>query len=372
MPHCPHFSIPCYGRRNSGLSVGSATTAGTRGLNVLAHRPWLITSLAVLLSVGQAGLADVPPAGKLKVFVSIPPMAYFVERIGGEQVEVGVLVGSGESPHTFEPTPRQMASLAEAQLYVSVGLPFESRVTAKISGIESELIVVDASDGVLRDEGHEHGQERGSAGQRGVATHEIGGEHKPEDELTEGARGHAPGRELAESAGAHVHEPGSDPHIWLDPALAKAIAENIGDALVAIDRSHSSPYESNLASLLADLERVDAAVREVLAPVRGEEFLVFHPAFGFFGRAYGLKQLAVETEGKEPNARELASLIDRARETGLCTVFAQPQFSTKSAETIARAIGASVVEMDPLAYDYPGNLMDMAEKLIAAHEQREN
>jgi zinc transport system substrate-binding protein len=302
-----------------------------------------------LLSVGQAGRADAAAAGKLKVFVGIPPMAYFVERIGGEQVEVGVLVGPGESPHTFEPTPRQMASLAEARLYISVGLPLESRLTEKISGIESELIVVDASDGVLRDEGH-----------------------KPEDELTEGAGGHAHGHGLAERTGGQVHESESDLHIWLDPVLAKAIAENIGGALVAIDRSHGSLYESNLASLLADLERVDASVREVLAPVRGEEFLVFHPAFGFFGRAYGLKQLAVETEGKEPNARELASLIDRARETGMSAVFVQPQFSTRSAETIARAIGASVVEMDPLAYDYLGNLVDMAGKLISAHDQREN
>lgn len=273
------------------------------------------------------------------VFVGILPMAYFVDRVGGDWVHIGVLVEPGQSPHTFEPTPKQMAELAEARAYVSIGLPFETELLKRISGLDDELDVVDASRGVGRcciGGGHGHGNEE-----------------RPDE-----------GQPHSDAAAGHEEE--LDPHIWLDPKLAKIVAANISAALERLDPAHGTDYQANLAALEADLDELDTSIREALAPVAGREFLVFHPAFGYFAKAYDLKQVAVEMGGKEPSAKQLAALIDRVREAGARVVFVEPQFSVHSAETIARAIGGAVVPIDPLAYDYVGNLRHVAAELRAA------
>lgn len=232
----------------------------------------------------------------IRVFVSIDPIAYLAERIGGPLVDTSVLVGSGQDPHTYEPTPGQMSRLAEARLYCSIGLPFEDRLLPRIRGLSRNLTIVDAARGVPRRAG--------------------------------------------------------DPHIWMSPRLAKKIALNVCDALVAADPANAGAYRAGLDGLLADLDALDAETAAALAPLRGRTIYVFHDAFGYFADAYGLRQVAIETGGKEPGPRHVAELIDRARADGVRVIFVQPQFSTMSAEAIAREIGGAVVPFDPLARDY--------------------
>lgn len=254
---------------------------------------------------------------RLSLFVSIQPQAYFVERVGGSHVEVEVLVGPGQSPATFELTPQQMAKLTQADAYFRIGLPFEKRLVGKIQTALSDLRVVDTHQGIkLRTMEHEH------------------------------------------------HNDGSDPHIWLDPKLVKVQAATVCEELCRLDPVNVDAYKKNLETFKADLDEVDAKITQALEPLKGRKFYVFHPSYGYFGDAYGLTQVAVEVEGKEPGARQLAALIDQAKEDSVKVIFVQPQFSAKSAEAVAEAIGGVVVPIDPLARDYLKNLEDIAEKIV--------
>ncbi|HPM23408.1 MAG TPA: zinc ABC transporter substrate-binding protein [Phycisphaerae bacterium] len=302
----------------------------------------------VLISTVAFARAQQPSAGRLSVAVSILPQAYFVERVGGEHVNVEVLVGPGQSPHAFEPTPKQLEGLSRARVYFTVGIDFEEALLPRIRQMFNDLKVVDTRAGVpLRsmtateaeaEAAHEHGHD-----------HHHDADHKHAD--------HAPtGR--------------PDPHIWLNPLFVKTQAQTICAALTEFDPSHAEQFRANLAAFHADLDRVHARITEALAPLKGREVFVYHPAFGYFTDAYGLKQVPVEIEGKEPTARQLAELITRARSAGVRVIFVQPQFGRKSAEAVANAIGGAVVPMDDLARDYLKNLEAMAAQIKTGLEKR--
>ncbi|MFH1830461.1 MAG: zinc ABC transporter substrate-binding protein [Pseudomonadota bacterium] len=240
---------------------------------------------------------------KIHVFVTIPPHAYFAQRIAGPNAAVDVLVSQGSSPHSYEPSPKQIAGLAAADIYFCAGIDFEKGLVPKLHSINKKLKIVDI---------------------RG---------------------GHA------------------DPHIWLSPGLAEMQARMMADALCDIDKKRCSEYKNNLHSFLTDLAEVDNKIAKILAPFKGKSFYVFHPAFGYFADAYGLKQVAVEVEGKAPRAQKLANIIDDAGRDGTKVIFVEPQSSAKSARVIADAIGATLVQIDPLARDYLKNLETIAETI---------
>ncbi len=272
---------------------------------------------------GAASGSRAPNAGPetLSVVVSIPPQAYFLERLGGKRVSVDVLVSPGQEPHTFEPTPRQMAALIASDVYFRIGVAFEDALVEKLAGSAPGLSVVDTCEGVkLRRVEGRHGED--------------------------------------ENAGGRV-----DPHSWLDPTLVAVQAGNIVDELVRLDPDGAGAYRENLAAFRADLQQTDQDVQDALEPFKGSAILVFHPAFGYFADRYGLRQVAVETEGKEPGPKQLARIVEQARSSGARVVFVQPQFSRKSAQAIAREIGGAVVPMDPLASDYLENLRRMAQQV---------
>lgn len=299
---------------------------------------FVILFLLTALSMGL-----VKADGRVKVFTSILPIAYFVERVGGPHVEVSVLVGPGQDPHTFEPTPRVMAKLADAQILFKMGFPFEETLIKKIGSTFKNVEVVDL--------------------QKGIKLRPLTEEEAGAEEVKHG-RGHGHG-EADEHE--HRHEPGEmDQHTWLDPQLAKVQARTIADTLIRIDPSHQAQYEKNVKAFQADLDTVHAQLTKALAPVKGKSFFVFHPAYGYFGDAYGLKQVAIQLGGKEPTARQLAKLIQLAKEDGVRVIFVQPQFSKKSAEALAKSIGGAVVPLDDLAADYLGNLREMAARLDSA------
>jgi zinc transport system substrate-binding protein len=295
-----------------------------------------LVSFIILLSM----LVVMQPAwgqgekAKIPVFVTIIPQAYFLERIGGSHVDVEVLVGLGQSPHTYEPTPKQMAKLATAKAYFRIGVPIERSVLRKIRQSHKELVIVETQRGVAYRylEGHDH-------------------DHGHSD---------APGKD---HHGEGAKEP--DPHIWMAPKLVKIQARNIYNALCRLDPLHRQEFAANLKSFEADLDRVDARISRALAPLKGKKIYVFHPAFGYFADAYKLIQVPIEMEGKEPSARQLANLIAEAKKEGIKVIFVQPQYSIKSAETIAKTIGGAVVPLDTLAKDYLANL----NKIAAAIEQ---
>ncbi len=297
------------------------------------RRPWRIPAgilaaalAACLLSSCNGGKGEV--SGKLGVFVSVAPQAYFVERIGGQRVDVQVLVGAGQDPHSFSPTPRQITELGKARIYFMTGVAFEEALCAKLSGSGDKLKIVDTREGI---------------------------------KLIEGNPCEGEGHEGHEGAAEHVED--KDPHVWLDPKIVRIQAGTICRELCAADPEGRVEYESSLAKFIADLDAIDAELVQTLAPFKGRTFYVFHPAYAYFAASYGLKQEAVESGGKSPGPKHINELIKQAREEGVKVIFVQPQFSTKAAETIADGIGGAVVPMDPLEKDYIGNLKDMAAKI---------
>lgn len=276
-------------------------------------------------------------AAPLEVFVSIPPQKAFVERIGGEYVDVQVMVPPGASPATYEPRPRQMADLSRAAAYFAVGVPFERAWLGRIAAANPSMRIVHTESGVER---------------MPIAAHIHEGE--------EGSGSPAPGHE-----GEIL-----DPHIWLSPPLVKTQALTIMEALSFLDPANSGHYSAQYELLTGELDTLDRRLREILTPVRGKAFMVFHPSWGYFAQAYGLEQMPIEVSGREPSPREMTDLIGFARRHGIRTIFVQPQFSRASAESIARAIQAQVVVADPLAEDWSDNLLRIAREMREALDAR--
>jgi zinc transport system substrate-binding protein len=256
------------------------------------------------------------------VYVSIPPQAFLVEQLAEDLVQVEVLLPPGASPATYEPTPRQMAALERSQLYLQIGAPFEGPLLAKISDLMPDLHVVDC--------------------RIGIELETIG-------------------------EGGHTHESGSlDPHIWLDPQRMKIVATTTAMALRGLQPDEASIIDRRLAELLASMDASHRRVAELLATFEGRTILVFHPAFGYFTRRYGLHQSAVEVDGKAPTARGLARVVSDLGDHRARALFIQPQFSRTSAERVADALGCELVELDPLAGDYLVNLELMGERIAEA------
>jgi len=283
-----------------------------------------ILAVGLLLGNGEACAEKLP----IPVFVSIQPQAYFVKRIGGDRVRVDVLVKPGGSPATYAPTPKQMARLAAAKVFFRMGVPFENAILPKISRNMPSLDIVDISQGIERVVSVDHPRKRRSP---------VRASPLNQNEL--------------------------DPHTWMDPMLVKRQAKVIMKTLMTIDPAGRPIYEENYRKFSKDLTALDARIRKALKVVAGKTIFVYHPAYGYFCRAYGLRQQAVETGGKDPSPKHLTRIIAEAKKKGIRVIFVQPQFSQKKAKSIARAIHGAVVVFDPLAYDYMENLENVADQL---------
>jgi zinc transport system substrate-binding protein len=283
-----------------------------------------ILAVGILMANSEACAGKLP----IPVFVSIQPQAYFVNRVGGDRVRVDVLVRPGGSPATYAPTPKQMARLAAAKVFFRISVPFENAILPKINRNMSGLNIVNTSTTIDRVESVDH-----------VLKGQLSGRHEDPN-----------WSEL-------------DPHTWMDPMLARKQAEMIMKTLVKIDPAGRSIYEENYKKIAEDLVALDARIRRALKVVAGKTLFVYHPAYGYFCRAYGLRQKAVESGGKDPSPRHLTLLIDEARKEGIRVIVVQPQFSQKKARSIARAIHGAVVVFDPLASDYMANLEKTANRL---------
>jgi len=296
--------------------------------------------ITVILAAGSSCAKTDKPVEKPAVFVSILPQRYIVSRIAGDSFRVEVMVRPGHSPENYEPLPLQMASLSGAAAYFTIGVPFEKIWLDKIKESNPAMRIIDTTEGVtLRkfDDFEEH--------------HDEGGEASLGHEADDG----------------HDHS-GADPHTWLSPTVMKIQSGNICRALIAIDPGNRRLYEKNLAFLIADLDGCSEQINNSLKNLKEREFMVFHPAFGYFADEFGLRQIPVEVEGKEPGPETLKKMIDRARELNVKVIFVQKQFSTRSAEAVAEGIGGSVVQIDPLEEDYIGNLHTIARQIAQGRQ----
>ena len=262
--------------------------------------------LGIILCLIFTGVSYTQENKKINVAVTILPQVEFVKRVGGDKVKVTVMIPPGASPHTYEPKPSQLREISKAKMYAKVGsgIEFELAWMDKIASINKKMLIVDCSKGI----------------------------------------------KLIDN----------DPHIWLSPGNVKIMVENIYQGLIKIDPVNKEYYWKNREKYLKKLDKLDKEITQVLSGMKNRKIMVYHPAWGYFCREYNLKQIPIEREGKKPTPQGIASLIKEAEAKNIKIIFASPQFSTKSAEVIAREIGGKVVLIDPLAENYLENMRKVA------------
>ena len=267
---------------------------------------------------------------KDSIFVSILPQETFVKKIAGDFLNVRVMVKPGHSPSTYEPTPRQMQELSESKIFFAIGVPFENVWLGKIREVNPSIKIVKTQEKITL--------KPINRGEPEISEHR--GEHE-----------------------GHSHEGLMDPHIWLSPKLVMSQAETMHDSLVELYPDKKNIFDANLEKFQSELKDLDNKIREILKDSDGSVFLVFHPSWGYFADDYGLVQVAIEKEGKEPSAEYMAQLMEFAKKKNIRAIFVQEQFSKQYAQNIAKAINIKVVSLDPLSFDYFNNLIAVAEAL---------
>lgn len=263
---------------------------------------------------------------KVDAVVSILPQMTFVKQIGGDKVNIALMVEPGNSPHSYEPKPSQMKEISKARLYFAIGVEFENVWLERFKAQNSSMQIVDTSVNVSK---------------LAMKKHKHEGHHKHHDK-----------------------KEGLDPHIWTAPNNLKIIAQNILKALKESDKANEAYYKANYDKFIAQIDQVDQEIKEILKDTpKGAKFMVFHPAWGYFAKQYGLIQLPIEVEGKEPKPKTVAKLINKAKKEKIRAIFTAPEFSDTTAKTIADELGISVIKVSPLNPKWGQNLINLAKAI---------
>ena len=273
----------------------------------MTTRRSILASLATLAVFAIGAPLPVHAEEKpMEITVTILPMQPMVEAIGGDHVAVSAMVPQGTHPRTFEPTPKQMATLNSSALYINMGIPHEQNWLPQVKAARPDMPILNFIDGV----------------------------------------------DIRQKDGKEV----TDPHIWLGPQLLRAMAGSLRDTLTELAPEHGNDFAANADAWIAKLDAADADAKARLAPYEGRAILVFHPAFGYLTDAYGLRQLAIQNQGMEPGPRRITSSIEAARAENIKMIFVQSSFSQDEAKTIAAEIDGELVTLNPLAPDLTKNL----------------
>ena len=250
----------------------------------------------------------------IQLVTTILPLGDFARQVGGDKVNVTVMVPPGGSPHTHEPTPQQMIAVSEADIYVKTGsgIEFELVWMDKLIDQNRDMYIVDCSRGIAIQDG--------------------------------------------------------DPHIWNSPVNASRMVDAIRDGLTAIDPAGEDAYFRNCEDYKSKLAELDGDIRTLFSEYTNRHFLMYHPSFGYFADEYELTQLAVEHEGKSPTPQVLQDVVDLAREHSLQYLFVGAQMSPFEAAGAAEAINAQTVTVDPLPEDYVSNMREVADAIAMEME----
>ncbi len=283
----------------------------------------LILLLLILIALSGC-ISQNENHAQVRAATTIIPLGEFVKAVGGERVDVSVLVPPGAEPHTFEPSPSQIRQVADADIYFKNGLGLESWMD-NILKVNPKMVVVDTA--------------------RGISL------------ITDTNETSTVGAASAMSIGA------VDMHIWLSPRRAVVQVQNICDGLIEVDPAGRDYYTNNSEGYIAKLRELDSYLNSTFAGTKKKKFIVLHPAWIYFASDYGLEQVAIEVEEKEPGPRYLAEIVNHARENNITTVFVEPQYNPKMAEVIAKEINGKVVSIDDLAPNYIDNMNMVGEKI---------
>ena len=274
--------------------------------------------------------SSVVNSASIEVFVSILPQQYIVERIGGNQVNVNVMVKPGQSPETFEPSPKLMSLYSKSDIYFTIGLPFEQVWIDRVASLNDSISIVPtqpASDALIID----------------LDSNDIS---------------------IKEKTSEHHHI--QDPHTWLSPLLLLKQSKIILHELELLSPENKTFFNNNYNKLKHDINVINEYIVKAFEHSDKHKFITFHPAFSYFAHQYGLTQIAIEIDGKEPSAKQIAQVIKRIQNENVNYILIEKQFNQAIPETIAKSVGAQLLVLDPLALDYLVNMRDIADKINRA------
>jgi len=280
-------------------------------------------SLCFMLLFSTVSYSD-----KIEVFVSILPQQSLVEQIGGDYVHVNVMVKPGQSPEIFEPSPKIMSAYSESDIFFTIGLPFEQVWIKRVASLNDDVLVVDTQSSLKEVTGHN---------------------------LLESTHNHA-----------HKDEHEFDPHTWLSPKLYLAQAKIIVQNLSLKKPDKKDYFINNYKELEGEVNTLDNSISSLFKLNPKKNFIIFHPALSYFAHQYDLKQVAIEIEGKEPSARQIAQIVNRIKDEKVAYILIEKQFNQVIPKTIADSVGAQLLMVDPLALDYLSNMRDIAVKINQA------
>ncbi len=286
----------------------------------------LLLFIPLIIAFSGCGSETEETSDRIMVFVSIEPQRFFLNKIGGDYIDVEVMVKPGQNPATYEPAPVQITKLGKSKVFFTIGVPFENSFLNKIESTLPEINIVNTAEGISKRRIEDHGHDSSTGNQ--------------ESELP-------------------------DPHVWMSPVLVKKQALIILNTLTGLAPEKSDYFRQNYNNFIKELDQLNADIEKILKPLKGRIMFVYHPSFGYFTDQYGLKQEAIESGGKEPSPRILESIIEEINENGVDAIFVQPEFRNSSIEVISEATGAAVIPVDPLSYNYFENLKYIAETLGA-------
>ncbi len=295
----------------------------------------IIATLLLLFGLGASSVVSGENEKPL-VFVPAPPYEFLVEQIAGDLVHVKSICGPNDDPHEYSPTARQLVEISGADLLFSGELGFESNFFIKVGDGEDAPRSVSLLAGLPLLEGN--------------CDHPS---HRPEA--------------TAEEKRSHVHEDLHDPHVWLSPTILDQQAGHVGEELkTLLPQTEHATIDTNIASFREELARVNRELKANLSRFRGTRIYVYHGAFAYFARDFGLEQISVEIGGRGPSPKQLVSLSQQARKDGVKLIFVQPQFDQTSARALAKAIDGKVASLDPLERNILENLRFISELVMEA------
>ena len=282
----------------------------------MMRKIFFLLLICFAISCGRGG----NDSGNKIITVSIAPFKYFVEEIAGNDFTVNIMVPAGADPHTYEPFPGQISKLRKSVAYISNGYLgfemnwldrfYETNRTMKKLSLAKVIDPISSSS-----------------------------QHK----------------------GGHIE--GADPHYWVSARCALIMASSVKELLNELNPSQKVKYEANYQALISKIQEVDRKARELFSDIPNRCFMIYHPNLAYVARDYGLEEIPVEFEGKEPSPSRMKELIDRARKENIKTIFVQREYDTKNAKAIAGEIGAEITLIDPLSENWQKSTTDIINAL---------
>lgn len=282
---------------------------------------WIYLLLAI---VGLSACQGKKEGGTRTISVTIEPQRYFAEKIAGDLFHINCVTPAGQSPETYDPTPQQMVQISQSQAYFRIGeIGFEQAWMKNLQSQNPDMVVFDLSEGMELIKNEEEAHEEGEA-------------HH------------------------HHHHGMVDPHIWTSISGARVIAQNTYQAFIKLDPENQEIYQAGYQRLIEEIDSTEAEMKQLLQPLAGTAFIIYHPALTYFAREFGLKQLCIELDGKEPSPAQLKQLLETATQSDAKVVFVQQEFDQKNAELIAKETGCRLVTINPLSYNWHDEMIRLA------------